>query len=238
MAGRVIDVDIMWAREQPGHRSEEDNAAAFQVLVAYSDCVGALEVQVFVAGSAGATGWRHRGCSCQLPPAHTTHCLRQVWRQMQSLHKSEREKRDRGRGQSVSARRKLCSGSAYSRCYSSVMLIRREPCWVEIALDASALPSALAAWSKPASVLLNASESFRSVTPHGEYIYVCVCVRVVLENCEWDTKSLIYEVRESVCSNTTVPGKSRWMHLHQCSSADCFTVTQIVLSCLQESLLQ
>lgn len=56
MAGRVIDVDIMWAREQPGHCSEEDNAAAFQVLVAYSDCVGALEVQVFVAGSAGATG--------------------------------------------------------------------------------------------------------------------------------------------------------------------------------------
>lgn len=56
MAGRVIAVDITWAREQPSHRSKEDNAAAFQVLVAYGDCVGALEVQVFVAGSARATG--------------------------------------------------------------------------------------------------------------------------------------------------------------------------------------
>lgn len=56
MAGRVITVDITWAREQPGHRGKEDSAAAFQVLVARGDCVGALEVQVFVAGSAGATG--------------------------------------------------------------------------------------------------------------------------------------------------------------------------------------
>lgn len=55
-AGRVIVVDMTWAREQPGHRGEEDNAAAFQVLAACGDCVGALEVQVFVAGSAGATG--------------------------------------------------------------------------------------------------------------------------------------------------------------------------------------
>lgn len=43
-AGRVIEVDIMWAREQPGRHGKEDN------------CVGALEVQVFVAGRAGATG--------------------------------------------------------------------------------------------------------------------------------------------------------------------------------------
>lgn len=50
------------------------------------------------------------------------------------------------------------------------MFIHREPCWVEIALDASALPLALAAWSKPASVLLNASESFRSVTAHRERV--------------------------------------------------------------------
>lgn len=56
MTGRVIAVDMTWAREQPGRRSEEDNAVAFQVLVAHGDCVGALEVQVFVAGSAGATG--------------------------------------------------------------------------------------------------------------------------------------------------------------------------------------
>lgn len=40
MAGRVIAVDITWAREQPGHRGEEDNAAAFQVSVAYGDCAG------------------------------------------------------------------------------------------------------------------------------------------------------------------------------------------------------
>lgn len=56
MAGRVIEVDIMWEREQPGHHGKEDNAAAFQVLAARGDCVGALEVQVFVAGSARATG--------------------------------------------------------------------------------------------------------------------------------------------------------------------------------------
>lgn len=56
MAGRVIAVDIMWAREQPSHHGKEDIAAAFQVLIARGDCVGALEVQVFVAGSAGATG--------------------------------------------------------------------------------------------------------------------------------------------------------------------------------------
>lgn len=57
MAGRVIVLDITWAREQPGHRGKEGNAAAaFQVLVAPGDCVGALEVQVFVAGSARATG--------------------------------------------------------------------------------------------------------------------------------------------------------------------------------------
>lgn len=56
MAGRVIALDITWAREQPGHRGKEGNAAAFQVLVARGDCVGALEVQVFVAGSARATG--------------------------------------------------------------------------------------------------------------------------------------------------------------------------------------
>lgn len=37
MAGRVIAVDIMWVREQPGHRGKEDNAAAFQVLVARGD---------------------------------------------------------------------------------------------------------------------------------------------------------------------------------------------------------
>lgn len=56
MAGRVIALDIMWVREQPGHHGKEGNAAAFQVLVAHGDCVGALEVQVFVAGSARATG--------------------------------------------------------------------------------------------------------------------------------------------------------------------------------------
>ena len=56
MAGRVIEVDITWAREQPGHHGKEDNGAAFQVLVARGDCVGALKVQVFVAGRAGATG--------------------------------------------------------------------------------------------------------------------------------------------------------------------------------------
>lgn len=89
MAGRVILLDIMWAREQPGNPAKEDNAAAFQELVARGYCVGALEVQVFVAGSARATGWSHCSRSCQLPPAHTTHCLRQVWRQMQFLQKSE-----------------------------------------------------------------------------------------------------------------------------------------------------
>lgn len=56
MAGRVIALDIMWAREQHGHRGKEGNAAVVQVLVARGDCVGALEVQVFVAGRAGATG--------------------------------------------------------------------------------------------------------------------------------------------------------------------------------------
>lgn len=54
------------------------------------------------------------------------------------------------------------------------MFIHRDPCWVEIALDASALPSTLAEQSKPASVLLNASESFRSVTAHREYVHVSV----------------------------------------------------------------
>lgn len=92
MAGRVIALDIMWAREQHGHRGKEGNAAAVQVLVARGDCVGALEIQVFVAGRAWTTGWGRWGrCGrcCQLPPAHTTHRLRQVWRQMQSLQKSE-----------------------------------------------------------------------------------------------------------------------------------------------------
>ena len=56
MAGRVIALDITWAREQPGHHGKEGNAAVFQVLVARGDCAGALEVQVFVAGSARATG--------------------------------------------------------------------------------------------------------------------------------------------------------------------------------------
>lgn len=56
MTRRVIAVDMTWAREQPGRHSKEDNGAAFQVLVAHGDCVGALEVQVFVAGSTGATG--------------------------------------------------------------------------------------------------------------------------------------------------------------------------------------
>lgn len=46
----------MGAREQPGRRGEEGNVAMVQVLVACGDCVGALEVQVFVAGSARATG--------------------------------------------------------------------------------------------------------------------------------------------------------------------------------------
>lgn len=55
-AGRVNKVDIMWAREQPGRHGKEDNATAFQAWVARGDCVGALEVQVFVAGRAGATG--------------------------------------------------------------------------------------------------------------------------------------------------------------------------------------
>lgn len=55
MAGRVIVVDIMWVREHPRHHGKEGNAAAFQVLVARGDCVGALEVQVFVAGSSRAT---------------------------------------------------------------------------------------------------------------------------------------------------------------------------------------
>lgn len=55
MAGRVIIVDIMWVREHPGHHGKEGNAAVFQVLVARGDCVGALEVQVFVAGSTRAT---------------------------------------------------------------------------------------------------------------------------------------------------------------------------------------
>lgn len=56
MAGRVIMVDIMWAREHPGHHGKEDNASAFQVLVAHGDCVGVLEVQVFVSGCTRATG--------------------------------------------------------------------------------------------------------------------------------------------------------------------------------------
>lgn len=57
MARRVTALDIPWAKEQPpGRRGKEDNTAAFQVLVAHGDCVGALEVQVFGAGSAGATG--------------------------------------------------------------------------------------------------------------------------------------------------------------------------------------
>lgn len=56
MAGRRIVVDVTWATEQPGHRGKEGNAAAFQVLVACGDSVGALEIQVLVAGSAGATG--------------------------------------------------------------------------------------------------------------------------------------------------------------------------------------
>lgn len=86
MSGRVIEVDITWAREQPGRHSKEDNAAAFQVLVAHGYCVGALEVQVFVAGSARATARSHHDRSGQLPPAHTTHRLRQVWRQMHSLN--------------------------------------------------------------------------------------------------------------------------------------------------------
>lgn len=84
MAGRVIVVDIMWVREHPRHHGKEGNAAAFQVVVPRGDCVGALEIQVFVAGSSRYTSWSH---SCQLPPAHTTHRLRQVWRQMQSLQK-------------------------------------------------------------------------------------------------------------------------------------------------------
>lgn len=56
MAGRAIALDVMWAREQLGHCGKEGSAAAVQVLVARGDCVGALEVQVFVAGSARATG--------------------------------------------------------------------------------------------------------------------------------------------------------------------------------------
>lgn len=54
-AGRVIVVDIMWVRKHPRHHGKEGNAAAFQVLVARGDCVGALEVQVLVAGSSRAT---------------------------------------------------------------------------------------------------------------------------------------------------------------------------------------
>lgn len=46
----------MWAKEQPGRHGKEDNAEALQVLVALGNCVGALEVQVFVAGTAGAAG--------------------------------------------------------------------------------------------------------------------------------------------------------------------------------------
>lgn len=56
MATRVIAVDIRWAREQPGHHGKEDNAVAIQVLLACGVYVGALEIQVFVAGSARATG--------------------------------------------------------------------------------------------------------------------------------------------------------------------------------------
>lgn len=56
MARRVIEVDVTRAREQPGRHGKEGNAAAFQVSVALGDCVGALEVQVFVAGTSRATG--------------------------------------------------------------------------------------------------------------------------------------------------------------------------------------
>lgn len=59
---------------------KEGNTAAVLAWVARGDWVGTLEVQV--SGSGRATGWSHRGRSCQFPPADATHRLRQVWRQM------------------------------------------------------------------------------------------------------------------------------------------------------------
>lgn len=52
-AGRVIALDVMWARQQPALKRA---TAAVQVWVARGDCVGTLEVQVSVAGSGRATG--------------------------------------------------------------------------------------------------------------------------------------------------------------------------------------
>ena len=97
--------------------------------------------------------------------------------------------------------KKHYGGSVYSIQYTSVMLIHREPCLVEIALDASAPPLTLTAWSKPASLLLNASESFRSVPPHRE---CTVCARVwivVFQGGVYERKtSNIEGIRQCVCS--------------------------------------
>lgn len=56
MAGWFMAPDVRWARERPGRRGKEDNAAPVQVLVARGHCAGTLEIQVSVAGSARATG--------------------------------------------------------------------------------------------------------------------------------------------------------------------------------------
>lgn len=87
---------------------------------------------------------------------------------MESLQKSER----RGgaiRSAGMGGGHTHSAGSAYSRWYTSTMLIHSEQCGVEIALDAWAPPPQRC--TEPASVLLNASESFRSVTALRE----CVC---------------------------------------------------------------
>lgn len=185
MAGRLIVVDITWVRKHPGHGRKEGNAVAFQVLIARGDCVGALEVQVFVAGSARATSRSHGGRSCLLPPAHTTHCLRQVWRQMQSLQKIWQGWGCKVRDQSTWRKRATVDQHAVDGTW--VMRIHREPCWVEIALDASALLLA-----QPPSVLLNALEDFRSVTAHRECL--CVCEVGAFRAALYGTR----EIRESV----------------------------------------
>lgn len=138
MAGRAIALDAMWAREQPGHCGKEGSAAAVQVLVARGDCVGALR-------SPGVCCRKCQSHSLKLLPAPPCSPDSPSQTSLEANAVST-EIRDRGRererqNNSYGVNRERDSGSTYSRWYTSALFIHREPCWVEIELDALALES-------------------------------------------------------------------------------------------------
>lgn len=163
-AGWVIAVDIMWVREQPVHCCKEDNGC----IIPGVGCPWRL-----FESSRSPGVWCRECRSHRLRPqqplrpvplcshdslSRTNLEANAVSTEIRGLGRAE------GGAECQSAamvlNRKHYSGSTNSRWYTSLMFIHREPCWAEIALDASALPSTLAAWSKPANLLLNALDSF------------------------------------------------------------------------------